>query len=193
MDIKDELVRIRKEIIEYSIDALYVGRIAEAKGIFDAIRVVDIVRYKYPLFQFAIMGAGDDSTMRRLEEDIKSRGLQENVKFLGTKSGEEKFRIIRQAMVFLFLSYRESFGLALMEAICCGKPAFVYDVPEYRKIYTNNEIIVSPMGDYKTVADKVIDIFRRRDFNNKAGELLLEKQKTWEEIAEIEYKTMEGL
>jgi glycosyltransferase involved in cell wall biosynthesis len=191
MDLKTELTRIRKELSE-CIDALYVGRINETKGLFDAVKVVDIVRRDYPCFQFAIMGDGDERTKARLKKEINRLGLYDNVKFLGTKSGEEKFKIIRQSMTFLFLSYRESFGLALMEAVCCGLPAFVYDVPEYKKIYMNNEVIVSPLGDYRVVAEKMISVFKRREFGNKPGELLLEKQKTWEQIAEMESKAVGG-
>jgi len=60
--IENELIKKAKKSRKYNIDALFVGRINETKGIYDMLEVLEIVRRKYPHFQLAIMGRGDVAT-----------------------------------------------------------------------------------------------------------------------------------
>ena len=176
------------------IDALFIGRINETKGIYDMLKVLDIVKKKYPCFQLAIMGEGDEVTERNYKKKIKEMRLENNVQFLGYVSGAEKFNIIKSSKCFWFLSVSqsESFGIALLEAVSCGRPAFTYDLPHFSWIYTAGEIDASPKGDYGAVAQKVIRLFDGGIFENKEGKKLLGKY-TWEEAAEKEYEVIEKL
>lgn len=171
--------------MRYSIDALFVGRINEAKGIYDMLRVLEIVKRKYPEFQLAIMGRGDGRTEHKFQKKIQKMGLKSNVQFLGYKIATEKFAIIKSSKCFWFLSLSESFGISLLEAVCCGLPAFAYDLPAYRHIYTNNEVTILEKNNYLKVAEQVIDLFNKGDFINKNGKELLERY-SWDAIAEIE-------
>jgi len=182
---------INKAIVkdEYNFDALYVGRINEAKGIYDMLCVLKIVRKSFPDFRLAIMGDGDKATKTRFQKRSKKMKLEKNIQFLGYITGMEKFDIIKSSKCFWFLSYGESFGIALLEAVCCGLPAFAYDLPQLKRIYKNDEVIFSPKGDYEEVAQKVIELFKTGDFSNEKGKLLVDKY-SWDKIAEIEYNSM---
>ena len=107
--------------------------------------------------------------------------------FLGFKTGIEKFVILKSSKTFWFLSKSESesFGIALLEAICCGLPAFVYDLIPFKNIYKNDEVVISKIGDYQSVAKKVIELFDKKDFVNVKGRLLLDKY-CWEDVGVIE-------
>ena len=185
---------VQKDMIEqsqkddqYRIDALFVGRICRAKGIFDALRVLDIVKQKYPDFQFAVMGNGDSSEEKQFRQKIEEMNLQGNVQFLGYRIGLEKFNIMKSSRCFWFFSESESFGQSLLEAVICGLPAFVYDLKPYRALYRNNEVYVFKQNDVESVAHKVIEVFEGQTFVNEAGKHLI-KRYTWKEIAEQEYK-----
>jgi glycosyltransferase involved in cell wall biosynthesis len=170
------------------IDALYVGRINEKKGVFDLLKVLSRVKYKFPDFQLAVMGSGDPATVRKFLEQIRKEGLIPNVQLLGVMSGQQKYDIIKSSKTFWFLSYNESFGIALLEAVCCGVRSIAYCLKPYAEIYKNNEVICFPVGDWNAVALKVIEVFEKGDFGNKNGELLL-REYDWDKIAEIEYNT----
>lgn len=183
--VEQDLIKKAKPNPKYKIDALFVGRINETKGIYDMLDVLEIVKKKYPNFQLAIMGRGDINTERKYKEEIKKRSLRENVKFLGFKSGLEKFNIIKSSKIFLFLSKSESFGIALLEAVCCGIKSFAYNLPAYRNIYKNGEVLIFEKGDFVSVAEAIIKTFQEKDFGNPTGEKLLDKF-SWDKIAEIE-------
>ena len=182
-----DLIKKSKKLNNYNIDALYVGRINETKGIYDMLKVLKIVKKRYPNFNLSIMGRGDVSSEIKFLRLIKEKKLEDNIKFLGYKTGLEKFNIIKSSKIFLFLSKSESFGVALLEAVCCGLKAVVYELEPYKKIYLNNEVIMVTKNNYSKAADEVLKIIDRSDFENKKGKLLLNKY-SWDVIAKKEYE-----
>ncbi|PIV84267.1 MAG: hypothetical protein COZ28_01370 [Candidatus Moranbacteria bacterium CG_4_10_14_3_um_filter_44_15] len=187
--IEADLIEKAQPDERYQIDALFTGRINETKGIYDMLKVLKIVKQKYPEYQLAVMGEGDAKTKKCFEKEIKKSGLENNVQFLGYRNGIEKYNIIKSAKCFWFLSVSksESFGVALLEAVSSGIPAFAYDLPQFARLYPNGEVYISPKGDCKLVANKVIKLFESGNFRNEKGEKLLGKY-SWEKIAEIEYE-----
>lgn len=192
--IDNDLIKKAKADNRYKIDALFMGRINETKGIYDMLKVLNIICKKYPDFQLAIMGEGDEATKLRFKKKIKEMNLSNNVQFFGFRTGIEKFNIMKSAKCFWFLSVSksESFGVALLEAICLGLPAFAYNLPQFSKIYINGEVDISPKGRYEIVAKKVIELFEKKDFSNEKGKQLLGKY-SWEKVAEIEYNAIKKL
>ena len=190
--IEGDLVRKAKNQKKYSTDGLFIGRINETKGIYDMLKAVDMVRKKYPYFCLGIMGRGDKRTEKEFKQKIEKAGLSRNIKFFGYRVGQEKFDIIKSSKVFLFLSKSksESFGMALLEAVCCGLPAIAYDLEPYREMYLNNEIFVFSKGDWKQVAEKAMEMFDKENFDNPQGEMLLEKYGSWDRIAGLEFKAL---
>ena len=156
------------------------------------LKVLTLVKQKYPNFRLAIMGQGDETTEEQFKNKIKEMGLENNIQFLGYITGQKKFNIIKSAKVFWFLSVSqsESFGVALLEAVCSGRLAIAYDLEQFKRIYQNDEVFIFPKGDYQSVAKKTIEIFDQQKFGNERGQLLLEKYGNWDKIAEIEYNTI---
>lgn len=176
---------------EYESDAIFVGRINETKGIYDMLKVLGQVIKKYPHFRLSIMGDGDETTKKEFKKEIARRGLRDNIRFFGFVTGQKKFDILRSSKCFWFLSVSksESFGLSMLEAAATGLPAFCYDLPQYARIYQNNEVDISPKGDWKTVAQKVLRLFDGGNFQNERGKMLLEKY-DWEKIWNREHEKL---
>jgi len=183
--VEADKINICKKIPKLKIDALYVGRINEAKGIYDLLGVVKIVKRKYKNFKLAIVGSGDNKSEDLFKNKILEEGLSKNVDLMGNKVGVAKFNIFKSSKIFLFLSQNESFGVAVLEAVCCGLVTVVYDILPFRKLYRNNEVVTAPVGDYNKVALEVLNIFKKGKFQNTSGTLLLKKY-SWDSIAEIE-------
>ncbi|MDO8515117.1 MAG: glycosyltransferase [bacterium] len=182
-----ELMKQAKKDPEYNIDALFVGRINETKGIYDMLKVLEIMVQKYPDFMFAVMGLGDKASEKQFKNQINQMQLTNNVQFLGYRKGLEKFNIIKSSKCFWFLSVSESesFGIALLEAVCLGLPALVYDLDPFKKIYRNNEVFMFEKHDYKAVTKKTLEIFINKEFINRKGKMLMEDY-GWDKIAKIE-------
>ncbi|SRR5258706_5376352 len=184
--VEKDLILKAKDQKKYQSDGLFVGRINEAKGIYDLLRVLVLVKKELPKFNLAIMGGGDPQTIKMFIAKIKALKLKKDVNLLGYKKGQEKYDIIKSCKVFLFLSHTESVPVAPLEAVCSGKITLVYDLDAY-KMYKNNEVIKFKQGDYQSVANKIIEIYKKGDFTNKAGTLLLNKY-DWKSISAIEFK-----
>lgn len=186
--IEVDMIKKAQKKEDYNIDILFVGRVDAAKGIYDMLKVLDILKKEYSNIQLAIMGSGNELDENKFKMRIVELGLEENINFLGFKTGVEKFNIIKSSKSFLFLSSNESFGVALLEAVCCGVSAFAYDLPVYKKIYKKEEIYVSEKGDFESTAMKMIEFFKNNDFENRMGKLLVNHY-TWDKIAQIEFNT----
>ncbi|PIS15699.1 hypothetical protein COT62_02360 [Candidatus Roizmanbacteria bacterium CG09_land_8_20_14_0_10_41_9] len=186
-----DLLKLAKKEADWNMDALYVGRINETKGIYDLLGVLQIVKKTYPHFQLGIMGNGDEITQRQFKRKIREMELEKNTQLLGYVTGGKKFNMIKSSKCFLFLSKSksESFGVALLEAVCLGLPAIAYDLPSYKNIYKHKEIFTFKVGDTQSVAGKIIEIFREKKFTNNKGKLL-QKKYSWKKIADMEFHSI---
>lgn len=184
-----EAVKIKKAISlkQRWCDGLFLGRIDEAKGIFDLIKICQNVVKKYPNFSLWIGGSGDQKTENKLKRIVNNLRLGQNIRFLGYVSGFRKFRLLANSKIFLFPSYSESFGVALLEAVCSGIKAVAYDLPIYKSIYLNDELMTVSIGDIDSFSKKVIHILDKKSFDNLNGLKLLELKKyRYDRIAQLE-------
>ena len=183
--VEGDLIVKAKRPRKYKFDAIFVGRIHEAKGIYDMLEVVRRVKRYYPNFKLAIVGRGDPTTEKRYKRRIEELDLKKNILFLGYKTGLEKFEIIKSSKIFLFLSHEESFGVALLEAVCCGLPAFVYELKSYSSIYRRGEVNMFKRGDYDSIAKAIISTVKKNIIYHPEFTYLL-KRYSWDKIAQKE-------
>jgi len=186
-----ELLKKAKKDPKIKIDSLYIGRINETKGIYHMLKALKQIVKTYPKFQFAIMGRGDTTSEGQFKNEVKKLNLTNNVQLLGYKRGLEKFSIIKSSKCFWFLSISrsESFGIALMEAVCCNLPAITYDLPIFKKIYKNNEITQCPKGDIDAVVKATFDVLNNKQSRSDTNRKLLHKY-SWDKIAQMELKSI---
>ena len=116
---KTELVETH-EIREHIRTALYVGGIVRDKGVYDCLEIAK----KMPEITFRLVGKGDPEA----EETARAMGLN-NVVFTGPKDREGVREELRNADVFLFMTYfrGEGFSNALCEAMAAGLPCVATD------------------------------------------------------------------
>ena len=98
---------------------LYVGRIEKYKNL-----DVLVKSMKY-LADMKLCIAGKGSFEKELRKIAEKAGVENRVKFLGFVGEEEKYRWLKTCSVFVNLSQAESFGITVLEALACGKPAVV--------------------------------------------------------------------
>ncbi|MBP9697572.1 MAG: glycosyltransferase [Candidatus Moranbacteria bacterium] len=185
--------RIREAVIDerYTFDALFMGRINEKKGIYDMLESLALIVKERPNFRLGIMGGGDEPTVKAYQERIQKMNLEQNVFFLGYKVGAEKFNVIKSSKLFWFFSYDESFGVALLEAVCSGKQALVYNLPPFRHLYRHNEVIIIPWQDYAGIAGKTLELLRNGMLENEAGKKLLDAF-SWDTVVTKEYEALKS-
>jgi glycosyltransferase involved in cell wall biosynthesis len=75
-------------------------------------------------FHLLIVGDGDGEYQEKILNQVRDRNLKESVDFLGYR--EDVFDIVNSLDLFVLPSFRETFGLALLEAMALGIPAAVF-------------------------------------------------------------------
>lgn len=112
----------RQLLGQYTISAL--GRLDYPKGYRHLIRMMKMVKQKYPNSRLLIMGTG--SLYDELDTLIKECKLQENVILCGYTVNPYKF--ISNSSIYVMSSIVEGFPTVLMEAITCGTPIVSTDM-----------------------------------------------------------------
>ena len=112
-------------------DLVWLGRFHVQKGVFEIIDIMQRLKREKPDISIAIIGGDDGPGKQDFEERCKQNDLTSLVTFLGHQTGKEKFRILRQARIFLMTSYYESYGIVIIEAMNSGLPVVAYDLPVY--------------------------------------------------------------
>ena len=99
----------------------------------------------------------------------------DNIRFLGRVSDEELVRLYNQAVCFVFPSLYEGFGLPPLEAMACGCPVLVSDIPvehevcgdaaQYFNPFEPNDILHT-ITQYLNEADVIKEKMRQKGFEN---------------------------
>jgi glycosyltransferase involved in cell wall biosynthesis len=100
---------------------MFVGRVAHEKNIGFLLKVLARVRVEISDVLFVI--AGEGPARLSLEQEVKERGLSDNVMFIGyLDRNTELNSCYRSADIFIFSSRTETQGLVLLEAMAQGVP-----------------------------------------------------------------------
>jgi glycogen synthase len=98
---------------------LFVGRLSSVKGCETLIRALHIVLRYAKDARLTIVGEGPEQL--RLQAISADLGLQENVLFVGAKSGNELASIMRDHRIMVVPSlYKEPFGIVALEGLASG-------------------------------------------------------------------------
>lgn len=140
--------------------ALFVGRLAEMKGIKDAIKAIaEVNKNKNKKWKLRIVGRGEKKYEAGLRQLVSDLSLDDYVQFLGFVDERTKFEEMAKAWVLLVPSSREGWGMIVPEANSVGTPAIGYNVPGLRdvlkKYSSNNKVIFNSSDTLSSVILKI--------------------------------------
>lgn len=104
---------------------LYMSRLHPSKGLDRLLPVLKRLKDKGFNFSFRIAGTGDGNYENKLRNQVHELGLGEIVNFLGFLEGEKKKLELERAGLFVLPSYKENFGIAVVEAMNTGIPVVI--------------------------------------------------------------------
>lgn len=97
--------------------------------------------------KLVIAGPGLDTPYGRKMQELASSYQQtdQSVFFAGMLTGDAKWGAFYGCEAFILPSHQENFGIAVVEALACGKPVLISDqVNIWREILTNGGCYVAP-------------------------------------------------
>jgi len=96
-------------------------------------------RRRYPL----VMAGGDwEGPRAACQEQARVAGIADDVKFLGWVGDEWLAPLYRHALAHCLPSREETFGRTVIEAMACGTPVIVNDIPIMHEVTEGHALIV---------------------------------------------------
>jgi glycosyltransferase involved in cell wall biosynthesis len=146
-------------------EILFVGRLVEKKGVHHLIEAMPRILAGHPQAHLTVAGFGPEESALRMH--AQRLGLDNKVTFIGAVPQEDLPRLYRRAAVFVapFVQARsgdqEGLGLVCVEAMGCGCPVVVSDLPATRDVLPDSSgcVRVAP-GDSRGLAEAVLDVLR---------------------------------
>lgn len=156
-------------------------------------KVIGIVKYLEPIYDIPLLINafekvleteknvelhiyGDGHLKDELLKMCVDKGIEEKVKFLGVIPNTKVPEALNTMDVFVNCSKKESFGVAVVEAMACGVPVVVTDCDGYKEIVDNhvNGIIIDKR-DPNLLAKEILNYLNNPDIAHRYSKNALEK------------------
>jgi glycosyltransferase involved in cell wall biosynthesis len=152
---------------------LYVGAVRESKGVLDLLDAVAKLKDAGLSCEVQVVGAFAE---RSFEHEARARverlGLQDDVRFLGVRLGQEKDRTFADADIFCYPTYfeAETFGIVVVEAMRAGLPVVATSWRGVPSLIEQGETgFVVPAHDAVALADRIAVLIVDADLRAKMG------------------------
>jgi glycosyltransferase involved in cell wall biosynthesis len=145
------------------ISLLYVGSLSDRKNLPSLIQALHIVLKKQSNIQLLIVGDGDQRS--GLQQLVVALHLQDNVRFLGAVSRDCLLELYSIADFVVLPSYKEGFGMTVLEGLACEKPLIMTPVGISDVVASNNLGVVAEDFTATSIAD-AIESALNREFRN---------------------------
>ncbi|GAB4419842.1 MAG: glycosyltransferase family 1 protein [Thermodesulfovibrionales bacterium] len=131
---------------------LYVGTVEPRKNLKILIRAFKEIRERYDtsLVIAGRLGWLYDDIVKYPEE----LGIREDVIFTGYVDEESLLYLYNHASVFVYPSLYEGFGLPPLEAMACGTPVIISEIPPLKEVAGDAAIAFNPK-DHEELAGKI--------------------------------------
>ena len=162
------------------------------------VRAIPGVRATFPDVLFILRDLSTDFEYReKIKNLIEELGVAEAVRLVGNVPPERIADYYRAADVMVSVPVSDSTPVSLLEAMACGVPVIVSDLPALREWIVNGENgLLVPVGDAETLASTILRLLRDGDLRNRCRQRNLElvrqraDQRRWMEKMEILYREL---
>lgn len=150
----------------------FLSNLTMTKGCVDLLKACRILKDRGLAFQCDFVGAGSKEIPAELfERLIREHDLEGVTVYHGPKYGEEKEKMWNQTAIFVFPTYKETFGLVLLEAmqhripVVATREGGIPDIVEYGK----TGLACEPQNP-ESLADALETLLRDKDLRQSMGQ-----------------------
>lgn len=134
----------------------HISNLREVKRVKDVIEIFDSIQKEIPAILIVV---GEGPEKESIEALCQSKGIQDQVRFLGNSSEIDK--ILCFSDLFLLPSEKESFGLAALEAMASGVPVISSNTGGLPEVNENGiSGYLSNVGDVDEMAKNALSILK---------------------------------
>lgn len=147
----DDSVRLRARFFDRYPDLkgkrlfTFLSRVHEKKGCDLLIQAFSQVARENSEIHLVIAGPVDDVYRSKLQALVDEASMQGRISWLGMVTGDDKWAALHAAEVFVLPSHQENFGIAVAEALGCGRAVLISDkVNIWRELLADRVALVEP-------------------------------------------------
>ena len=153
---------------------LFVGNLYPHKNVIAIIKAMPEIIKLYPDAHLQIVGYG--SEYQKLENEIKKQKLENRIELVGSVSNEDLRLRYSSCDIYVSASKWEMFDLPPIEAMACGKPALLSDIPVHREIFEpSNAGRLYSLLDDPSICSVLKDVYESRTFLSSAARRFAER------------------
>ena len=164
---------------------LWLGRLQKYKGVLDACEAFSRIADEYPEYKLVI--AGDGPFRPQVEHWIQQNSLSDRIEMRGLVSPEEKEALLQRCAFLVQSSYKEGWGLTVIEANVYGTPVLANNAPGLCESVRDRETGLlydfCSIGDCAAKMGKLINYPELRE-NYGRNAIDWAKQFDWEEASQ---------
>ena len=159
--------RLKHQIPDNALVALFLGRITRDKGVFELLAAFSVVAREINDFWLVLAGPDEEGLTDILYNSIDP-DLHDRILFTGFQLAPEN--LICAVDFLCLLSLREGFGLCALEAAACGVPALGTDIHGLRDAIVNNETgVLVPLNDPQLTVSAMRELALNKAFRLELG------------------------
>ncbi len=153
------------------------------------IRAIPMILQEIPKAKFIIGGEGQQRSF--LESTARALGVSDSVRFVGWIPHGELPKYLISSDVYVSTSLSDSLGVSNLEAMACGLPVVVGDLPAIREwTVDGDDGFIFPVKDHQALAKAVVRLLKDENLRRKVGEaarkVVTERAEYREQMAKVE-------
>jgi glycosyltransferase involved in cell wall biosynthesis len=155
-------------------DLVFFARVAKMKGIEDLIYALSKAKSYKPDISMEVIGGGEESYIKYLEQMVDNLGLRTNVTFRGfIRTQEEMHLEVMKARISVLPTYNDTIPGTIIESMLLGLPVLSYSTGGIPDLNRDDEnVILVEQGDKDKLTAEIIkllkDPLRQKELGEKA-------------------------
>jgi glycosyltransferase involved in cell wall biosynthesis len=160
---RNENIYLKNSIASGDFLLINVGRQEFAKGQLDILKALNFLKNKFNISNLYLKILGYNGSQSKLLSDfVQNNNLDDQVEITGYVEDVEKQ--LSSANVFIFPSYYEGLGGALIEAFAAKLPCICSDIPVLQEVVGSKDgALFSPPGDYEALALNILKMYENEN------------------------------
>jgi glycosyltransferase involved in cell wall biosynthesis len=168
-------------------DAVFFGRLIPEKGIYDIIKIWELIIEKKKDARLGIFGCfGNPAIENNFIRMVEERELKNTIDYLGFVEERKKFSLLKGAKIFIDPSKQDAHPICVLESIKCVTPIVAYGIPAMLN-YPDEFVVEVEVGNIQRMAEESLRAIKNvPDAKLKTHMDVFSSQYTWENAAKAE-------
>ena len=154
---------------------VFAGRFMEQKGIFDLLKIWEMVHGQHPDWYLDLYGEG------KLREQFVLKATQQQINIRVHEPTDDILKEFCESSIFVLTSLYEPFGLVLVEAMSCGLPVVSFDCPYGPSsiIHDGEDGFLIPNRDMSLFVKRLCELMESSELREKMGRKGIQSSKRY--------------